>query len=605
MTLNLQSGAVAEEQSSPLSGVPARHIGPYELTREIGRGGMGSVYLATRSDELYRKPVAVKLVRPECGTDELIGRFHREREILASLDHANIARLLDGGLTSEGLPYFVMDYIDAQPIDQYCDARRSTIDERLRLFQAVCSAVAYAHRQGIVHRDLKPSNILVDRTGQVKLVDFGIARMLSAESNTGTGQLTRTGMLLMTPEYASPEQISGERAGPPSDVYSLGVVLYELLTGRMPYCIGGRRPHEMVRVVCDRDPLKPSSAVSGTEAQLECLGRIGRLTPEIAARARQSTPSELRRKLSGDLDNIILKALQKEPEQRYHSAKDLGDDLQRHLDGLPVSARSPGWVYRAGKWIRRRRWSVATALAIVAAYAAGLISINPWAIVGALAFVIVMRGRYLVAKSEYGEGEAKRRLFGSAAGALLQFAVVAAVLSLILSGSMLILLVPVAVGFRLAYLLARWRSRSHWAGRMLLDATRPRPRYLYLWFWFMAVMLVLVGVAVFLAGFPILLSCCLLFSVAPLVVNRFFTFGTLQVWTSGLIVQFGAWLPWRKIRSYAWEQSSTALDILRIRFGRFGVTFRIPVPAHAKNALTDILDCQLGEWPTPNEGQQQ
>jgi serine/threonine protein kinase len=232
-----------------------RQIGPYEILREIGKGGMGTVYLAARADRAFHKQVALKLVRPEAGSEEVLGRFQQEREILATLDHPNIARLLDGGATAEGLPYFVMEYVAGEPIDTYCDRNQLKLATRLELFRTVCGAMACAHRNGIVHRDLKPANILVTAEGTVKLLDFGIAKILRPLDDQ-TVYMTRSGLHVMTPEYASPEQVRGALITAASDVYSLGTILYELLTGRRPYRMRLRVFHEIARVICEEPPTR-------------------------------------------------------------------------------------------------------------------------------------------------------------------------------------------------------------------------------------------------------------------------------------------------------------------------------------------------------------
>jgi serine/threonine protein kinase/tetratricopeptide (TPR) repeat protein len=328
----------------PTDAIVGRRIGPYQVIREIASGGMGAVYLAERADGEYQKQVAIKLVRRGLirrgmDTDFIVRRFRHERQILADLDHPNIARLLVGGATETGLPYFVMEYIDGMPIDLHCDTNGLPTRERLKLFRTVCSAVHYAHQRSIVHRDIKPRNILVTADGNPRLLDFGIAKLFDPELSSQAPGSTTTS-LMMTPEYASPEQIRGEPVTPASDLYSLGVLLYELLTGHRPYRLRNRQPHEIARVICEEEPQKPSTAVSRTE---EVPGTDGKsvitLTPESVSRTRDGEAGQLRRLLSGDVDSIVLMAMRKQPEQRYASVDELSSDIGRHLDGLPVVAR--------------------------------------------------------------------------------------------------------------------------------------------------------------------------------------------------------------------------------------------------------------------------
>jgi TolB-like protein len=324
---------------------PGARIGPYKVLSEIGRGGMGAVYLAERDDREYRKTVAIKLVRGDSDSASVVRRFRQERQILAELDHPNIARLLDGGTTDEGVPYVVMEHVDGKPIDVYCAQGALPIEKRLALFRVVCSAVGDAHRKLVVHRDLKPTNILVTADGTPKLLDFGIAKLLTPQSGS---ERTVTGTLLMTPEYASPEQWRGSSVTAASDIYSLGVILYRLLSGRSPYGVGSDLPHELSRAVCEEDPPPPS------------------------ATGEQDT----RRRLAGDLDAIVLKALRKEPERRYASVKDLSEDIRRHLEGLPVTARKDRLSYRTGRLVRRNKAVAITAvtMAAIAALVSGVVS---------------------------------------------------------------------------------------------------------------------------------------------------------------------------------------------------------------------------------------
>lgn len=321
-------------------------LGSYRVVRELGRGGMGTVYLAVRQGDELEQQVAVKVIKRGMDSVAIVRRFHNERLILSSLHHPSIARLLEGGTTDEGLPYFVMEYVEGMPLDSYCESRGLGTDERLRLFRQVCAAVQYAHQNLVVHRDLKPTNILVTAEGMPKLLDFGIAKLLDPLVEAGTLDLTAADRPL-TPEYASPEQVRGETVTTVSDVYSLGVVLYRLLTGQLPYRFTTRNPQEVLRVLNETTPARPSTAAVKAVPQARRV--------------------ELRRRLSGDLDNIVLKALHKDPARRYPSAEQLAEDIRRHLEGFPVRARSDSVGYRTGKFIGRHRVAVlATCVAALA-----------------------------------------------------------------------------------------------------------------------------------------------------------------------------------------------------------------------------------------------
>jgi eukaryotic-like serine/threonine-protein kinase len=339
-----------------------RRIGPYKLIRELGRGGMGTVWLAARADEQFEKRVALKVVRAS-DSEEVLRYFRRERQILAGLEHPNIARLLDGGTTDDGLPYFVMEHVEGVPIDRYCDERKLPVPERLRLFEAVCSAVQHAHRSLVVHRDLKPSNILVTSEGIPKLLDFGIAKLL----NPGVaGGLSQDTVLAMTPEYASPEQVRGRAITTATDVYSLGVILYELLTGHQPYRVKSREHVEMLKAVCEVEPERPSTAVGRTEERQQPDGTTVTTTPEETGRLRHETPQRLRKRLKGDLDAMVMAALQKDPLHRYASVEALARDIQRYLDGLPITARKTSRMYRLRKLAGRHKLGVAAGATIAA-----------------------------------------------------------------------------------------------------------------------------------------------------------------------------------------------------------------------------------------------
>jgi serine/threonine protein kinase len=322
-----------------LNGMVGRQIGAYKIEREIGRGGMGEVYLAWRADNEFRKQVAIKVVRRGAGSEFVLRRFRRERQILASFDHPHIARLLDGGTTEDGLPYFVMEYIEGLALTRYCDEQQLSLDERLKLFVQVCAAVEYAHQQQVIHRDIKPGNILVTAKGTAKLLDFGIARILNPALLFDTGEQTVTGMQLMTPEYASPEQMRGEAVTAASDQYSLGVLLYELLTGRRPYQLRNKLLHEVARLIIEEPPTRPSTIIKQTEdVYSPTFGQTVTLTPELVSRQRGTSPETLCAALSSGLDAIVLKTLRKETAQRYATVAELAADIQHWLQGLPVAA---------------------------------------------------------------------------------------------------------------------------------------------------------------------------------------------------------------------------------------------------------------------------
>jgi len=321
-----------------------RRVGSYELVRQIGTGGMGTVFLARRTDSEYESQVAVKLIRPGVLSEEALRRFRAERQALANLNHAGIAKLLDGGTTVDGLPFLVMEYVEGDPIDAWCDSRGLPVEERLALFRSVCGAVEHAHRHMVIHRDLKPANILVTASGEVKLLDFGIAKLLPGAEWAEPAGLTQTAQRVMTPDYASPEQILGQRVAASSDVYSLGVLLYRLLAGRPPYHFGSDRASEIERVVCEQEPPRPSAVADPA----------------------------LRRRLRGDLDDVVLQALRKEPERRYGSVEQFSNDIRRHLEGLPVRARPGTLAYRAGKFLRRHHIGVAAAAVVLLALLSGL-----------------------------------------------------------------------------------------------------------------------------------------------------------------------------------------------------------------------------------------
>lgn len=343
--------------------------GPYQLEKRIGRGGMGSVWLACPIGSSQK--VAVKLVRRGMDTSEILRRFRMERKVLASLDHPNIARLIDGGSTPEGMPYLAMEYVEGTPIDQFCESRASAITDRLKLFRDVCAAVQFAHQNLVVHRDIKTGNILVTEAGVVKLLDFGIAKLLRTDLSTLEMAQTRPELRPMTLDYASPEQVRGEAITTSTDVYSLGVLLYRLLTGTMPYGVSTRDPEAIRKAILETEPRRPSAVIltDSTHAIPQATQKIEVPTAETRAIARK----RLRKKLSGDLDMIILKALRKEPQKRYLSVEQFSEDIRRHLEGRPVIARIDTPGYRFTKFVRRNLAGVGAAAALVGVLAGSTI----------------------------------------------------------------------------------------------------------------------------------------------------------------------------------------------------------------------------------------
>jgi len=639
----LEQGVRPELLTGEPDRMEGRRIDHYEILRELGRGGMGAVYLALRTDDVYRKAVALKVVRPEAGTPEVIRRFRREREILASLDHPNLARLLDGGATPEGLPYFVMDYVEGQPIDAYCDERQLNVEERLKLFRSVSAAVAYAHSRGVVHRDLKPGNILVTAEGVVKLLDFGIAKLLCAEAEETAAPITLTGMRLMTPEYASPEQVRGEAVGTASDIYSLGVILYELLTGHRPYRLRSRLIHEVVRVICEEEPTRPSTAVTEVEQRL-AVGeeKPVTVTPESVSRARAATPTGLRRQLSGDPDKIVLKALRKDPAQRYPAAEAFGEDIRRHLEGLPVLAQGESLVYRAWKLLLRYRLWVLAAAVIAAGVASGMVKINPLGpnvvvikpaalLVLFVLCVLLLWGCFNVS-SELGRGATFGEWFLPALMFAAYFLSVIGLRRLAPNleypeGVSLVTLLAMMVVWLI--LRVRWHYRARQAGPLLLDlgkqkksagpgflgflqrvdAAARRPLTVGVLAWFLAAMAIVTVV-----WFRIERSFdkywqAVTGTSAPDIVIGVIWITTLfivpyvrartEIRQHGILHRW-AFLRWPRIESYAWQQAKGESVVLTLRtksLFHLPWTFRIVLTADQKGPMNAILARQLAHWP--------
>jgi eukaryotic-like serine/threonine-protein kinase len=354
------AGAFIEEEAAQRVGLASapkkdwigRRLGPYRIVAEAGRGGMSEVFRAVRDDQQYEKEVAIKLLKPGLDTDSLLRRFKAERQILAQLSHPNIAHLLDGGATDDGAPYLVMEFIEGEPIDVYCDEHQLGVNERLDLFRALCSAVHYVHQHLMVHGDLKCGNVFVTKQGVVKLLDFGIAKLLNPTPTSGREEPRATTFLALTPEYASPEQVRGEPISTASDIYSLGVLLYRLLSGALPYRATGSTTWALAKQICEEDPPPPS--VTADEATTG-YGRFAKT-------------------LRGDLDNVVLKALKKAPEERYPSAEQLSEDLHRYLRGFPVAARPDTTGYRVRKFVQRHRSAAVAAGLFVIALIVGIVT---------------------------------------------------------------------------------------------------------------------------------------------------------------------------------------------------------------------------------------
>lgn len=344
-------------EGEPPRSLPER-IGQYQLLRPLGEGGMGVVYLARREGGDFTQLVALKILRSGLVDPRLEARLRAERRLLARLEHPGIARLIDGGATPGGQPYYVMEYVEGTSLLVHCDSAALGLRERIGLFLEICNAVHHAHQQLVIHRDLKPGNVCITRSGRPKLLDFGIAKALDPDTGEPGGSAQVTGTIpWCTPAYASPEQIRGQQAGTPSDIYSLGVILYQLFTGRRPYAVeSAASPRELERLVCEVAPPRPSSAGFG----------------EAEAAARGSTPDQLRRSLAGDLDTIVQKAMAVDTERRYASVEQLADDLRRYLSGQPVLARPDSLPYRLGKFIRRHRIAVTAAAVVLLALVAGV-----------------------------------------------------------------------------------------------------------------------------------------------------------------------------------------------------------------------------------------
>lgn len=352
--------SLTNEQKDPWLG---QQVGAWTIVTRIAAGGMGAVFLAERNDDQYRQRAAIKIMTAQLLADDALARFRAERQILASLNHRYIAKLLDGGSTESRLPYLVMEYVEGLPIDQHCDTYTLDLKTRLRLFVRVCEAVDYAHRNLVVHRDLKPSNILVRENGEPRLLDFGIAKLIDGAQTDSTMIVTHQGMRIMTPEYASPEQVLGAPITIATDIYALGVLLYRLLSGHHPYADSLTTSIATEKAICHVDPRVPSQSVANAHTSTDPNSSTDEAStaPVDIAAARRTSAQRLQRELRGDLDNIVLKAMRKEPEQRYESMRQFADDIERYLRQEPVSAHTPSWRYRVTKFVRRNAVAITAA----------------------------------------------------------------------------------------------------------------------------------------------------------------------------------------------------------------------------------------------------
>ncbi len=599
-----------------------RRLGAYEVLREIGRGGMGTVYLARRADGLFEQQVAIKVVNPENSAREIVERFEQERAILASLEHPNIARLYDGGSTEEGWPYFVMEYVEGKPIDDWCDERKLNISARVALFRTICGAVHFAHQRRVIHRDLKPGNILVTEDGTVKLLDFGIAKLVRVDADQKTVLATRTGIRLMTPEYASPEQIRAEATTPLTDLYSLGVILYELLTGRRPYPLKSRVFHEIVRVVCEEPPTRPSTAVTEADQRPGDEGKTITIAPGLFSQTREGTPSDLKRRLSGDLDGILLKTLEKDPRQRYRSVEQLSTDLERHLNGQPIIAGHSGWLADSNRFLSRHRMTIVAVVVLLVALWTGGIRID-WRGVALIFGAAALSGLWHLATDPelaarysghtYAIGGAIAALFlliAGVAGSSLKYLYPGLSSNRVV---MALAIPPLAIAsIYLITLLVAWTFRNRWAGG-LITKMRLEPTSGFVFLLVMIANLPDAVSNVFHGGEPVnkTLNQALVVMIALAFLGNYTLLKVLEVRERGLLY-CGRLISWLDIEGYTWEITTPRQELvvfsmrrpkrltlcLKVRrLLRILPAIRIPIPSGYQAELERILDRHLSEWP--------
>ncbi|MBL8231525.1 MAG: serine/threonine protein kinase, partial [Bryobacterales bacterium] len=561
----------------------------------------------------FEQQVAVKVMNRESSGPELLDRFHQERQILASLEHPNIARIFDAGNTPEGWPYFVMEYVHGKPVDTYCDERRLNVSERLRLFRAVCAAVHYAHQHRVIHRDLKPGNILVTESGEVKLLDFGIAKLVRRDSDVQALLETQAGLRLMTPEYASPEQVRGEAVTPVTDVYALGVILYELLTGRRPYRLKSRVLHEVVRIISEEPAIRPSSAVVREEIRPEADGSTVTIAPGLISSTREGSPVDLQRRLSGDLDGILLRALAKEPFRRYRSVDAMSQDIERHLNGQRVEASVEGALDRVLRRLNRYRTEVLLSLGIGVAWVAGGLSINQTG-AAAIAAAVLLLGLWRIA-TDRKLGSKLSYHFTGPGPFLLLLAVTlgsSAILPPPIPGwpqTWLFLVASALAVATVALWSMAWVCRSYWSGQLLLRTSTPEEQA--------GVLLVVAPQGLMQAWRAFsrrgdmedmaMAGLYLSMAIYGLMATRHVEFRERG------IIHRGRLLPWLRIEGYRWERPDPPIGMLRLdlndrgtkdviclemqRLFAFLPPIRIRVPVEYRPEITAILDRHLSYWP--------
>lgn len=597
----LDGPAAAIEELAAGQRLEGRRIGPWEILREIGRGGMGAVYLARRADGAFQMSAAVKVLNVPFAGDETRKRFRQEREILAQLSHPNIARLLDGGTTEDGLPYLVMEFVEGQPLTEWADERRASIGDRLELLGELCRVVDYLHRNNVIHRDLKPANVLVDKNGALKLLDFGISKLLAPVGEQSM-LATRSGLHLLTPEYASPEQVTGEPITTQTDIYALGVIAYELLSGHRPYSLRSRAMHAILRAICEEEPERPSTVVTQRE---EGAGSA-EIEPGTVARLRQSSPERLSQRLRGDLDEVVMKALRKEPARRYRSAGELDRDLAAHRDGQPVVAHGESLFRQLFKLLGRYRVAVFLAIAAILLIASGAVTIHAAAITYGLSAL----GLICLWNSGRDPGIVRQisKLVTTRTGVylsiLLMVAAVYATVRYIPVSKAAIITIAALLILLSVRALVRWIFRERWSGKLLVDASIKMPRW-YRW-WNRSFFVLICASVIF--AWPTVSSPSLFLTVqllfCALMSASSVMSGKLEIRQRG-IVGHGILYTWDDIEAWSWAsgvkgwlfRNNAALRLELRNTGLFRRSGSVPVSRLKVDEVSNVMNRFLGEWP--------